>query len=181
MAQTHVEGPARLRPTHVVDRTLSVVAGSPKGTRNVDWPIEIAYEAGRLENPKTNGNWDSTFNAEMRWLAIKEVAGWHQATIHSGVDSTQKIGAVRGSGGNIMFCEAHEDAGRKLVSVYALMAPECRVIVQRLVEDWSLPGAVREACGDSYVYTVAARVRTALDALINAQRMARRSGYVRFG
>lgn len=168
MSQIQIAEPARVRPTHVRDRTLSVVAGSPLGVRNRDWLVEIAKDAGRLECEKGRG--------EIRWLAIRDYDLLIEAAeIRSGRDSTA-LDIVSGGGG-YPVTQGRSDAIRKLVSIDSFMSAKDRTIVRKLCEGYSLPGAVREACGDDFVHTVAARVRDALDALCDAARKAKKAKY----
>lgn len=168
MPQIHVAEPARVRSTHVRDRTLSVVAGSPLGVRNRDWPVEIARDAGRLEGMDGMG--------EVRWLAIRDYDLLIDAAeIRSGRDSTA-LDIVSGGGG-YPVTQGRSDAIRKLVSTDSFMPFKDRTIVRKLCEGYSLPGAVREACGDDFVHTVAARVRDALDALCDAVGKAKKAKY----
>ncbi len=164
-----VETPARIRPEHVQDRTLSVVAGAPKAFRTVDWLIQIAHEKGRLHA------YPSDPDAEMRWQAIRAYDAYVSAINPSGRDSTD-LDIVKGGSG-FPITEAISDAVKKLVSIDSLMPRKDRTICRKLCEGYSLPGAVRAACGDDFVHTVAARVRDALDALIQAMHGAKRAGY----
>ena len=161
----NVEAPARIRPHHVRDRTLSVVAGSPKGYRVRDWPVEIAYEAGRLGD-----------EGKPRYEAIREYNVWVDiAEIRSGKDSSD-LDIVSGGGG-MPITQARADAVKKLVATDSRMPEKDRTIVRKLCEGHSLPGAVRAACAGDFQFAVAARVRDALDALIGAMDAARRANY----
>lgn len=151
-----VAEPAKIRPTHVRDRTLSVAAGSPLGWRNSEWPIQRAYESGRLGEA-----------SESRWAAMEEYdAIFKTALERSGRDSTDMD--IVSSGIGFPITEIMCDAIRMLISIDSHMPNKDRQIVRKLCEGWSLPGAVRHACGDDFADTTAARVRDALDALTEA-------------
>jgi hypothetical protein len=128
----------------------------------VDWPIQIAHEAGRLQS-------------EERWQAIREYSEIIEIGRGLGRDSTV-LDIVKGGGG-FPITEAMADAVRKLVSIDSLLPHKDRTICRKLCDGHSLPGAVRAACADDFVHTVAARVRDALDALIQAMHGAKRAGY----
>ncbi len=164
-----VEAPARIRPEHVQDRTLWVAAGSPKAYRTVDWPIQIAHEKGRLRA------YPGDPDAELRWQAIRAYDAHVDMLSPRGRDSTD-LDIVKGGSG-FPITEAIADAVKKLVSIDSLMPRKDRTICRKLCAGHSLPGAVRAACGDDFVHTVAARVRDALDALIQAMHGAKRAGY----
>lgn len=167
-----IEAPARLRPSHIRDRTLSVVAGSPRGYRNVDWPIQIAFEAGRLSSREDGQD----FNENTRFLAIREYTSLTElAEIRSGRDSTE-LDIVKGGSG-FPIAEARATAIRKLVSIESYLSAKDRMICRTLAEGHSLVGAVKKAEGDAFKFTISARVRTALDALIEAMTKAHKSGY----
>lgn len=169
MPQESIAEPALIRPHHVRDRTLSVVAGSPKGYRVRDWPVEIAYEAGRLSTIRDD-------NAKGRYEAISEYNGWVDiAELRSGRDSTD-LDIVSGGSG-LPISQARADAIKKLVATDSRLSDKDRTIIRKLCEGWSLPGAVKLACGEDFRFAVAARVRDALDALSGAMDAARRSGY----
>lgn len=138
------------------------------GWRNVTWPIEIAYDAGRLQGGSGDPN--------VRWSAILEYNEFFEIALsRSGRDSTDMDVVSGGSG--FPISEAMSDAIKKLISVDSHMARKDRMIVRKLCEGHSLPGAVRAACGDEFVHTVAARVRDALDALDEALTAAKESDY----
>ncbi len=138
------------------------MAGAAKGFRSVDWPIQIAHEAGRLQS-------------EERWQAIREYNELMELARGSTRDSTV-LDIVKGGGG-FPVTEAMADALRKKISIDSLLPERDRTIVWRLCDGWSLPGAVRKACGDDFKFAVGARVRDALDALIQAMHGAKRAGY----
>lgn len=166
-----VEAPARIKPGHVRDRTLSPVAGTPKGYRVLSWPIQVAYEAGRLAARGSGQN-----DANSRWLAISEYCEIYETALcRSGKDST--VMDIVTSGGGFPISEAMADAIRKLVSIDSHMSRKDRGIVRKLCDGHTLPGAVRAVCGDDFEDTVAARIRDALDALDEAITAARDGGY----
>jgi len=170
------EAPARIRPTHVQNRFVSTGDRKPGGWSNTDWPIQIAYENGRLSER------GSSDNANARWLAIREYSEIYElALCRSGRDSTD-LDVVSGGSG-FPISEAMSDAIKKLISIDSHMSQKDRKIVRKLCEGYSLPGSVRAACGDDFIHTVAARVRDALDGLSDAIVNARNSGfrYVRMG
>ena len=171
-----VDGPAIVRPEHIRDRILSAVAGTPNGYRVVTWPIQIAYEHGKLA-ARSGGH-----DANTRWLAIREYDEIHElALCRSGRDSTDMDVVSGGSG--FPITDAMGEAIKKLISIDSHMASKDRQIVRKLCEGETLAEAVRQACGDSFTHTVPARVRDALDALYEALDAARANGYryVRMG
>ncbi len=173
MPQELVAEPARILPGHVQDRTLSVVAGAAKGFSHDDWPISLAYKGGNLQG--RGDVWHPLYNADMRWLAIEKVHDWWQTINRSQMDSIERIGRV--GGGTESFADRHEEASKGLSAVYSRLSAKDRCIVEKLIDGWSLAGAVSEACGDAFKFTVRARVRDALDALIDAIRSARAENY----
>ncbi len=113
---------------------------------------------------------------EVRWLAIRDYDLLIDAAeIRSGRDSTA-LDIVSGGGG-YPVTQGRSDAIRKLVSTDSFMSEKDRTIVRKLCEGWSLPGAVKEACGDVFRFVVTARVRDALDALVQAMKRAKKTGY----
>lgn len=167
----HVEAPARVRETHVRDRFATDNAranGRPDGWRNVDWPIQAAYEKGRLAG--------APGDAGIRWAAIYEYAGiFALALSRSGRDSTD-LDIVSGGSG-FPISEAQSDAVKKLISIDSHMPQKDRLIVRKLCEGYTMAEAVNAACGDNFTHTVPARVRDALDALDEAITSARQGGY----
>lgn len=170
----HIDGPARLKPGHTRERTLSVVAGAPKGYTHETWPIALAYHRGKLADGPTRP-WHRTYNAANRFQAIEECHDMRQITLRTGTDSTI-MDVVTGGGGEPLT-QAQADASKKLVSIFSRMATSDRIIVNKLIEGQSLVDAVRAGEGESYRHTIAARVRTALDALIDASDRAKGSGW----
>lgn len=162
-----IEAPAKIRPTHRQDRTLSIVAGATKGYTNDDWPISIAHKAGRLDGADGKG--------ELRWQAVRAYNELCEVSRGGSRDSTN-LDVVKGGGG-FPISEAMADALKMKISIDSLLNARDRAIVWKLCEGWSLPGAVKLACGDDYKFAVAARVRDALDALIQAMHGAKRAGY----
>lgn len=167
-----IESPARIRQGHVQDRNLSVVAGQAKGWSNLEEsPIALAFIEWGLSS--RHENYSPKFNGKARWEAICAYDEIHHAANPSGRDSTD-LDIVSGGGG-FPISESKSDGIKKLIAVKSWMAEKDRVIIQRLVEGWSLAGAVREACGEEFKFSVRARVRDALDALIQALESARRN------
>lgn len=172
MPPVAIETPAKIRPGHVQDRTLSVVAGSALGYRNLEGsPIAAAFEEWGLS---TRGeNWSPKFNGKGRWEAICAYDEIHHMANPSGRDSSD-MDIVSG-GGSFPIAEAQADAIKKLIAVKSWIPEKDRIIVERLTEGYSLPGAVRAACNDQFKFSVRARVRDALDALIQAMEAAKRN------
>lgn len=172
-----IEGPAKLRPGHIQDRTLSIVAGAVLGWTNLEGsPIAQAHENGALVAPSEKDKtkkWSPKFNGNVRWLAMRDYAEIHHLAQPGSRDSTN-LDIVSGGGG-CFIAEAQSDAIKKLIAVKSWMAEKDRIIVQRLAGGWSLAGAVREACGEEFKFSVRARVRDALDSLIQAMESARRN------
>lgn len=166
-----VEAPARIRPEHIRDRILSAVAGTPQAYRVCTWPVQLAFEHGKLSAPSDKGH-----DANTRWLAIREYDEIHDMALgRSGRDSTD-LDIVSGGGG-YPITEEIALAVKKLISIDSHMATKDRQIVRKLCEGWSLAESVRQACGDSFTHTVPARARDALDALYEALDAARANGY----
>jgi hypothetical protein len=167
-----VEAPARIRPEHIRDRILSAVAGTPLAYRSVQWPIQVAYEHGKLSAPGDTRGYD----CNTRWLAIREYDEVHDMALgRSGRDSTD-LDIVSGGGG-FPITEEIANAVKKLISIDSHMATKDRQIVRKLCEGWSLAESVKQACGEDFKHTVPARVRDALDALYEALDAARANGY----
>lgn len=174
-----VEAPAKILETHTRDRLLSAVAGSPLGWRNNNWPIRTAYENDRLATPSHVLSKEKIVkdkDQNTRWLAMSEYdEAYCQVFERTGRDSTD-LDRVEGGGG-VTWMEIREDAVKKLVSIDSEMSEKDRTIIRKLCEGYSLPGAVKAACGEEFVHAVAARVRDALDALDDAITRARENGF----
>src|ERR1051326_5608966 len=128
MLKEAVAEPARIRPHHVQDRTLSVVAGSPKGYRVRDWPVEIAYEAGRFTTIRDEEN--GRYNAKTRYDAIDEYNGWIGiGEMRSGRDSTD-LDIVSGGSG-LSISQARADAIKKLVATDSRLNDKDRTIIRK--------------------------------------------------
>lgn len=169
-----IESPARIRPGHVQDRTLSVVAGKAKGWSNLEEsPIALAFIEWGLSS--RHENYSPKFNGKARWEAICAYDEIHHAANPSGRDSTD-LDIVSGGGG-FPISESRSDGIKKLIAVKSWMAEKDRVIIQRLMEGYSLAGAVKAACNDQFKFSVRARVRDALDSLIQALESARRNDW----
>lgn len=169
-----IEAPARIRPGHIQDRTLSIVAGATLGYRNLEGsPISFAYEDWGLTHKAEK--WHPTFNGGSRWQAVCAYDEIHHQANPSGRDSCD-MDIVSG-GGNFPIAETQADAIKKLIAVKSWLAEKDRIIVESLIDGWSLAGAVRKACDEEFKFSVRARVRNALDALIQALESAKRSGW----
>lgn len=167
-----IEAPARIRPGHVQDRNLSVVAGKAKGWSNLEnSPIALAFTEWGLSSRQEN--YSPKFNGKARWEAICAYDEIHHAANPSGRDSTD-LDIVSGGGG-FPISESRSDGIKKLIAVKSWMAEKDRIIVQRLVEGYSLAGAVKAACNEQFKYSVRARVMDGLDALIQAMESAKRN------
>jgi hypothetical protein len=163
-----VEAPARILETHVVDRFVDKADRAPRGYRNVTWPVERAYDAGKLSGGKGDPN--------VRWTAMLEYASIYETALtRSGRDSTD-LDIVSGGGG-FAITEAMSDAIKKLISIDSHMSTKDRTIIRSLCDGHTLAQAVEKACNDDFVHTVAARVRDALDALDQAITDARNNGF----
>jgi len=166
-----VEAPARIRPDHIRDRILSAVAGTPSGYRVCNWPVQIAYEHGKLSAPSDKG-----YDANTRWISIREYDEIHElALCRSGRDSTDMDVVSGGSG--FPISDAMNEAIKKLISIDSHMSSKDRKIVRLLCEGETLAESVKQACGEDFKHTVPARVRDALDALYEALDAARANGY----
>lgn len=162
---------------HQKARPLGPQAGAATGWTVEDVsPIGLAKTRGQLEDPDGKGPRDNPITGEMRYLAMRDFIKLYElAEIRTGKDSTDGDRVSGGSGYPIT--EAKADATRQIVSIKSHLALADRTIIQRISEGWSLAGAVKEAEGERYVHAVMVRVRTALDALIEAQERAKRSGW----
>lgn len=151
-----IEAPPRILETHVLDRPLGAAAGAGTGWRNVDWPIQRAFEARRLAGIE---RWDAVLRLS-RCLAAAE--------IRSGRDSTQ-MDIVTGGGGD-PFTQARADAVCVLGRVRARMSKADYILCETVCEGFGLGAAVFTACGPGYSRAVYKRVGEALDALVLAFR-----------
>ena len=180
-----VEAPARIRPDHIRDRILSAVAGTPSGYRVCNWPVQIAYEHGKLSGPPDRAGLGRVlgvrsavrgYDANTRWLAIREYDEIHElALCRSGRDSTDMDVVSGGSG--FPISDAMNEAIKKLISIDSHMSSKDRKIVRLLCEGETLAESVKQACGEDFKHTVPARVRDALDALFEALDAARANNY----
>lgn len=163
MRPIEIDGPAKILPTHTRDRNTGPQAGAGKAWRNCDWPVQAAFESGRLTGP-------DRLEAITAYATITATA-----EIRSTRDSTQ-LDIVRGGNGD-PISEHRADAIKKHVSIQSLMPPKDRKICNMLVDGHKLHDAVSAACGPDYGRSIAARVTDALDALLHAMRVAKHTGY----
>jgi len=156
-----VDRPAILREDHIRDRPLAPTAGAPKGWRRRD-PLEIAFERGQL------GGGDPRYTAMRRREAGEFYAELFAAAQTSGRDSTElrPIGA-RSTRGTPLSQSQAEALGELTALERAMGARDAKIVRMVCGEGYFPSEAVRAVCSD-YRHSVPARLREALDALIEA-------------
>jgi len=177
-----VEGPAIIAPDHAQNRPFALETegkGRPqvapvKGWRRLS-PLEQAFLRGQLAGGA------AAHDAEARLTAGKRYGEMFALAQSSGRDCTDldRISTSTGSGG---VSDSQSAAIRQLIAVDSRMSARDRQIVRLVCGEGYFPSeAVRQVCAD-YKHTIPARLREALDGLVEAFAQARREkGGVRLG
>jgi hypothetical protein len=159
-----VDGPAKLHAGHQWDRGLSIVAGAPKGCRNVHESELAMYAArGHLQGGK--------YTTPERESAGDYYRELFEAMSKSARDSTQ-LEVTSRSGFDAPVTENQAAAIRTLIKIDRYLSMNDRMLV-RLVctADWTPAHAVKRI-DPKYEDCVAPRFREALDSLIVAIELA---------
>lgn len=115
-----VEAPARIRPEHVKDRTLSAVAGAPKGFRNSEeHPLTAALDGHKISQDE--------FAAGEVFRVLYEARG------RSGRDSTEFVVV---SGDHTPFTDAQVNAIKMIQAI------------ERNIENGPWVTIIRAFCGE---------------------------------
>ena len=152
------EGPARAKP----------VIAPGKGWRRLS-PLEQAFLRGQLAGGAP------AHDAEARFEAGKRYGGMFAIAQSSGRDSTD-MDKITGSGAaSHSISDSQADAIRRLIQVDMVLSARDRAIVRMVCGQGFFPSeAVRQVCAD-YRHTIPARLREALDALVEAFETVRRA------
>jgi hypothetical protein len=166
------DGPAVITPFHRQDRPTSTAAGAKLAWRS-ESTLEAAYDKGQLQGGSPR------YSAETRYEAGRLYSTLYDQCQPSGRDSTQSMNISRTTRpGN--EADTREDAWTKLIAIDSHLGQRDRMIVRMVCGDNETPAvAVRLVCAD-YRHTVAARLREAIDGLIEAIEAARKGGWKRF-
>ena len=174
---TSIEGPAKIGPDHV--RTRGFVIELPDGPRTKRviapgkaWrrlsPLEQAYLRGQLAGGAPRHDAMARFEAGKRYGEMFALAQ------SSGRDSTD-MDRISKSGGGASLSDAQAMSIRRLIAVDSRMGERDRAIVRLVCGLGYFPSeAVRQVCED-YRHTIPARLREALDGLVEAFNSARRA------
>jgi hypothetical protein len=171
-----IEGPAKIGCDHVRNRGFVIEIGEGARTKRVAapgkaWrrlsPLEQAFLRGQLAGgaPK--------YDAQGRFEAGKRYGEMFAIAQSSGRDSTD-MDRISKSGGGASISDSQAQAIRRLIAVESRMSERDRAIVRMVCGQGFFPSeAVRQVCAD-YRHTIPARLREALDGLVEAFESARR-------
>jgi hypothetical protein len=173
-----IEAPAIIGADHARDRAYvtdggSAIAGA-KAWRRLS-PLEQAFLRGQLAGGAPRHDAQARFEAGKRYGEMFAIA---QST---GRDSTD-MDRISRSGGAHAISDGQAGAIRALIAVESRLGERDRAIVRLVCGFGFFPSeAVRQVCAD-YRHTIPARLREALDALVEAFAASRRErGTVRVG
>ena len=170
-----IEGPAKIEADHVQNRAFVVdvpgrgkaVIAPGKAWRRLS-PLEQAFLRGQLAGGAPGHDSEARFQAGKRYGEMFAIA---QAT---GRDSTN-LDKITGSGASShSISDSQAEAIRRLILVDMKLGARDRAIVRMVCGQGFFPSeAVRQVCAD-YRHTIPARLREALDALVEAFETVRR-------
>lgn len=163
--ETDIQGPAIETDRHVWNRPATDDNGKPilgKTACSVLTPFELAFARGQLKggNPK--------FNAVDRYNAGDYYGKLVKCSERGGRDSTQAFAISRSNtlGSNN---DLQQRAWDSRIAIGSYLSAADRKIIEMVCGDDATPAeAVKVACGGDFKHTVPARLRGALDALIEA-------------
>lgn len=154
-----VDGPARLRPQHSLDRDISPVAGAPKAFRKVS-PLDRSFEAGQITERQHE-------------IGLRYSENFEQSN-YTGINLLDP-GRVKGSGGSIALPQKRLDARKWLTLVERSLGPNDIAILRLVLGEWWFPSdAIAKICGEKYrKMGVVCRFREAMEALEDAYALMR--------
>lgn len=176
--EASIEAPAIIRPHHVKDRAFVTEGGEKPSSRGAiaggkAWraqsPLEMAYAKGQLAGGAPKHDAPARLEAGRRYEKLFVLA------LGAGRDSTDmdRIDTSFGSGS---LSESQSAAIRQLIAVESRLSRNDRLIVRMVCGQGYWPSeAVRTVCAD-YRHTIPARLREALDGLVEAFAASRRQG-----
>jgi hypothetical protein len=180
-----IEAPPVIAGDHVQNRAFVIeiadragqakrVIAPGKGWRRLS-PLEQAFLRGQLAGGAARHDARARFEAGKRYGEMFALAQ------SSGRDSTD-LDRISKSGGGASLSDSQASAIRRLIAVDSRMSANDRAIVRLVCGEGFFPSeAVRQVCAD-YRHTIPARLREALDGLVEAMESARRErGTVRVG
>ena len=179
-----IESPAIIAPDHVQNRAFVIdipdgretkrIIAPGKGWRRLS-PLEQAYLRGQLAGGAPRHDALARFEAGKRYGEMFAIAQ------SSGRDSTD-MDRISKSGGGASISDSQAGAIRALIAVESRLSERDRAIIRMVCGQGFFPSeAVRQVCAD-YKHTIPARLREALDGLVEAFDSARRErGTVRVG
>jgi hypothetical protein len=164
-----IQGPAKESERHVWNRPATDDHMRPilgKNACSVVSSLVLALDRGQLRGGSPNYSEKDRFNAGEYYGMLVKVSQ------KGGRDSTQALNVSRSTtlGSNN---DLQERAWDSLLAIGSYMSPANRKIVDMVCGDDATPAeAVRSACGGDFKHTVPAKLRDALDSLIEAIKMA---------
>lgn len=173
-----IEGPAKIAEDHVQNRAYVIELGEtparakPAVAPGKAWrrlsPLEQAFLRGQLAGGSAR------HDAEARLQAGKRYGGMFAVAQSTGRDCTN-LDKITGSGaGSHSISDSQAEAIRRLILVEMKLGARDRAIVRMVCGQGFFPSeAVRQVCAD-YKHTIPARLREALDALVEAFEAVRR-------
>jgi len=169
-----IEAPAKITADHVQNRAFVIevpdgakrVIAPGKGWRRLS-PLEQAFLRGQLAGGAAK------YDAQARFEAGKRYGEMFAVAQSSGRDSTD-MDRISRSGGGASISDSQAQAIRRLIAVESRMSERDRAIIRMVCGQGFFPSeAVRQVCAD-YRHTIPARLREALDGLVDAFEAARR-------
>ncbi len=165
-----IEAPAKIAPDHVQTRGFVIeIPDGPRTKRVIApgkaWrrlsPLEQAFLRGQLAGGAPRHDAQARFEAGKRYGEMFALAQ------SSGRDSTD-MDRISKSGGSASLSDSQASAIRRLIAVDSRMSERDRAIVRLVCGLGYFPSeAVRQVCED-YKHTIPARLREALDGLVEA-------------
>ncbi len=171
-----IAAPAKITADHVQNRAFVIEVPDNPGAKRViapgkGWrrlsPLEQAFLRGQLAGGALK------YDAHARYEAGKRYGEMFALAQSSGRDSTD-MDRISRSGGGASISDSQAQAIRRLIAVESRMSERDRAIIRMVCGQGFFPSeAVRQVCAD-YRHTIPARLREALDGLVEAFEAARR-------
>lgn len=171
-----IDAPAIINSDHVRNRAFVIEIPDGRDTKRIiapgkGWrrlsPLEQAYLRGQLAGGAARHDALARFEAGKRYGEMFAIAQ------SSGRDSTN-MDRISRSGGGASISDSQASAIRAVIAVDSRMSARDRAIVRLVCGEGFFPSeAVRQVCAD-YRHTIPARLREALDGLVEAFEAARR-------
>lgn len=154
-----VAGPAIITPLHVKDRPVGKGAGAKLGWRK--WtPLEAAFEQGKLSGGAVKYDARARLAAGLRFADI-----WDRSE-PGGRDSTQAMNGSRGTGGGLPLSHRQLEAKSELARIRDKMGKRDFIIIRMVCGEGYFPSEAVKLVSEEYKFSVWARFREAMDALV---------------